>query len=166
MHDARTGKLRGGSVGVVARVEHDDFVARAHDGVDRREQGLGAAGRDRDLAGRVDAPGRSGAPLPSAIASQSAGRPAIGAYWLWPRAQVLGDQLRAGARAASKSGNPWPRLIAPASAASRDITVKIVVPTPGSLLSGSGITRLAGDRLLHVQFAPLLLALQSECRMP
>src|SRR5579859_7375785 len=37
-----------------------------------------------------------------------------------------------------KSGNPWPRLTAPDSAANEDITVKIVVPTWGSLLIRAG----------------------------
>src|SRR5690606_5857324 len=34
----------------------------------------------------------------------------------------------------SKSGKPWPRLTAPCSCASCDITVKMVVPTFGNLL--------------------------------
>ena len=55
----------------------------------------------------------------------------MGAYWLWPAARCSATSARS-RYGGSKSGNPWPRLIAPVSAASRDITVKIVVPTPGS----------------------------------
>ncbi len=39
----------------------------------------------------------------------------------------------------SKSGKPWPRLTAPCSAASADITVKIVVPTWGRRLRSAGV---------------------------
>ena len=42
-----------GFVAVVARVEHDDFVTRVHDGQDRRQDRLGRAGRDGDFGGRV-----------------------------------------------------------------------------------------------------------------
>ena len=38
----------------------------------------------------------------------------------------------------SKSGNPWARLIAPCSFASRVISVKIVVPKPSSLRESAG----------------------------
>jgi len=41
--------------------------------------------------------------------------------------------------AQSKSGNPCERLIAPCSCASRDMTVKIVVPTRGSLESSGRV---------------------------
>ena len=39
----------------------------------------------------------------------------------------------------SKSGKPWPRLTAPVSCASADITVKIVVPTFGRRLVTVGV---------------------------
>src|SRR3954462_10345221 len=47
----------------------------------------------------------------------------------------------------SKSGNPCERLIAPVSAASFDITVKMVVPTLGSLDAKGGTT---GSELIFV----------------
>ena len=74
----------------------------------------------------------------AAIAARSAGQPDIGAYWFGPRRRCLAasSTSRGGG---SKSGKPCERLIAPCSAARRDITVKMVVPTSGSLLS-SGIT--------------------------
>src|SRR5690606_33311391 len=75
------------------------------------------------------------APVLSAIASRRAAMPVIGAYWLWPAriARSSASTRRAGT---SKSGKPWPRLTAPCSAASCDITVKMVVPTLGSLVPG------------------------------
>jgi hypothetical protein len=38
----------------------------------------------------------------------------------------------------SKSGKPWPRLTAPFSAASADMTVKMVVPMAGNLVPMAG----------------------------
>ncbi|MNG08803.1 hypothetical protein D3C84_921870 [compost metagenome] len=48
------------------------------------------------------------------------------------------------AAGAEKSGKPWDRLMAPVSAASWDIWVKMVVPTLGNLLAiiSSGCWRL------------------------
>src|SRR5665647_3372545 len=46
----------------------------------------------------------------------------------------LGSQL--------KSGKPWPRLTAFFSAANADMTVKMVVPTLGSLLVRVGVMKL------------------------
>ena len=62
--------------------------------------------------------------------------PAIGAYWLRPSrmCSTTRSTRRVGG---SKSGKPCDRLIAPHSAASRDMTVKIVVPTFGSFDGGS-----------------------------
>jgi hypothetical protein len=64
--------------------------------------------------------------------------PGIGGYWLWPAAMAavtssssFGSQL--------KSGKPWPRFTAFFSVASADITVKMVVPTAGSLVAISGV---------------------------
>ena len=72
------------------------------------------------------------------MASRSAGMPGIGGYWLWPAAMAavtssssFGSQL--------KSGKPWPRLTAFFSAARVDMTVKMVVPTEGSLVPTSGV---------------------------
>ncbi len=55
----------------------------------------------------------------------------MGAYWFEP-ARMWRETRSKSSGEAEKSGKPWDRLMAPHSAASRDITVKIVVPTPGS----------------------------------
>src|SRR5258705_12385775 len=58
--------------------------------------------------------------------------PADGGYWFRPALKYLvTSSSRRGAQ--SKSGKPCDRLIALCSWASRDMTVKIVVPTLGSL---------------------------------
>ena len=58
------------------------------------------------------------------------GTPAIGGYWLTPALMYLvSSAFSSGAQ--SKSGKPCDRLIAPHSAARRDITVKMVVPMAG-----------------------------------
>ena len=54
--DARAGKLGGRTVGVVARIEQDHFLACADDGVDCREDRFGPARRHRNLCARVDPP--------------------------------------------------------------------------------------------------------------
>jgi hypothetical protein len=72
-------------------------------------------------------------------ASRSACTPGIGGYWFRPSriAEFTASTRRA---SQSKSGKPCPRLIAPCSAASADITLKIVVPTWGRrLASVSGV---------------------------
>src|SRR5690625_5064750 len=85
----------------------------------------------------ISAPGSTATPYTrwtfSAIASRRAGMPVMGAYWLcpWRMARSRASTSRGGT---SKSGKPWPRLTAPCSAASWDMTVKMVVPTCGSLL--------------------------------
>ena len=48
-----TGQLDIGQVAVVGRLDHDDFVARAHDRQDRGEDGLCGAGGDRDFGIRI-----------------------------------------------------------------------------------------------------------------
>src|SRR5262245_19287542 len=58
--------------------------------------------------------------------------PAIGGYWLRPALMYLVTRSRS-SFAQSKSGKPCDRLIALCSCARRDITVKMVVPTSGSL---------------------------------
>ena len=79
-----------------------------------------------------------------AIASRSAGTPVIGAYWLWPVRTASAS--RACRRSSQlKSGNPWPRLTAPCLMARCDITVKMVVPTRGSLLDGIRAADADGD---------------------
>src|SRR5438105_2735072 len=69
--------------------------------------------------------------------------PVIGGYWLWPaRIAVATASTSAGSQ--SKSGKPWPRLIAPVRAASADITVKMVVPTLGSRLAPTRSSEVIG----------------------
>src|SRR5690348_9813838 len=68
--------------------------------------------------------------------------PAMGGYWLWPE-RMAASTAATSAGSQSKSGKPWPRLMAPDFAASADITVKIVVPTAGRRLRP---TRVAGSR--------------------
>ncbi len=69
----------------------------------------------------------------TATCSRNAGSPVMGAYWLRPSmtARVTASRSACGP---SKSGKPWERLIAPTSAASWDMVVKMVVPTLGNLL--------------------------------
>src|SRR6185436_15997620 len=64
--------------------------------------------------------------------SRSRMMPAIGAYWFNPALMYFVTRSR-NSFAQSKSGKPCDRLIALCSCASFDITVKIVVPTAGSL---------------------------------
>ena len=58
----------------------------------------------------------------------------MGGYWFFPAA-IASVTASTSLRSQSKSGKPWPRLIAECFSASADITVKMVVPTEGSLLS-------------------------------
>src|SRR5262249_19616271 len=85
----------------------------------------------------------------AAIACRSAGTPCIGAYWLRP-SRMCRATASTSAGSQSKSGNPCDRLIAPRSAASFDMTVKIVVPTLGSLdastLVCTAVPILTGDQ--------------------
>src|SRR5690606_38230712 len=76
--------------------------------------------------------------LLAAIACRSDATPVIGAYWLWP-ARIARSSSSTRRGGTSKSGKPWPRLTAPCSCASCDITVKMVVPTFGSLLGNIDI---------------------------
>ncbi len=55
MHGATARQLHRRIIGVVGRVEYDDFVADSDEGFDRGEQGGGRARRDRDLGIRVRA---------------------------------------------------------------------------------------------------------------
>ena len=66
----------------------------------------------------------------AAMACRSAGTPGMGGYWLWPACMARVTALTSSG-SQSKSGKPWPRLTAPVSAASADMTVKMVVPTLG-----------------------------------
>jgi hypothetical protein len=120
-------------VAVVGRFEQDHFVA----------------GADQRGAGGVDAVGRTGDDGDFVLDVVVGAIQALRSFRRWLRAardaghrRVLVDAgidvLVSSARssgAQSKSGNPWDRLIALCSAASRDITVKMVVPTLGSLES-------------------------------
>src|SRR5690554_2529742 len=66
------------------------------------------------------------------MAWRSAGTPVIGAYWWWPSRMAWSSAATSSA-GTGKSGKPCPRFTAPCSCASCDITVKMVVPTFGSL---------------------------------
>src|SRR3954471_14959196 len=88
----------------------------------------------------------------AATASRNAGTPVIGGYWLRPRfIASLTASTSFGSH--SKSGNPWPRFTAPVSVASADITVKIVVPTAGSLVVTEGVRSGMGSELIVVRLA-------------
>src|SRR3954466_13096261 len=64
--------------------------------------------------------------------------PVMGGYWFSPL--VIASVTACTRRGSqSKSGKPCPRLTAPFSAASADITVKMVVPTAGSLVCSAGV---------------------------
>jgi hypothetical protein len=78
-----------------------------------------------------------------AMASRSTGTPVMGGYWFRPLtiASVTAFTSRG---SQSKSGKPWPRLTAPFSAARPDITVKMVVPTAGSLVCRTGVRSVTG----------------------
>ena len=68
------------------------------------------------------------------MAVRNSGMPAIGGYWLRP-SRIACIVASNSAGSAWKSGNPCDRLMAPHSAARRDMTVKMVVPTAGNLES-------------------------------
>src|SRR3954447_4745856 len=53
----------------------------------------------------------------------------------------------------SKSGKPWPRFTAPFSAASADITVKMVVPTAGNFVWTAGVFTGTGSELIVIGMA-------------
>ena len=121
-------------VGVVARVEHDDFVVAAHDGLDRVEDRLRGAARDRDLR---DGIGLHAVQRRELLRDRRAQRHRA----RHQRVLVVAPAQRSARRARSssaggeKSGNPCERFTARCCSASCDINVKIVVPTFGSLLS-------------------------------
>src|ERR1700754_125183 len=81
-----------------------------------------------------------------AICSRSAPRPMPGAYWLCPPAIARVRASRRGS-GVSKSGKPCPRFTALCSTASWLITLKMVVPTFGSLVSICMLTYLRFGRL-------------------
>src|SRR3954465_11769954 len=87
-----------------------------------------------------------------ATASRKAGTPVIGGYWFRPRfIASLTASTSFGSH--SKSGNPCPRFTAPVSVASADMTVKIVVPTEGSLVVAEGVRSAKGSELIVVRVA-------------
>src|SRR5215831_12537408 len=74
----------------------------------------------------------------------------MGAYWLRPSRMCLATASTS-AGSQSKSGKPCDKLIAPRSAASFDMTVKIVVPTLGSFDCSiwfvvTAVLRITGDQ--------------------
>jgi hypothetical protein len=134
VHCLRPGEVDRRFVAVVAGVEDDHLVAGANDGVDGIEDRLGGAAGDRDLAVDIGSPAVAAFGLAGDRLAQGrdAGhRRVLVVAGLHRPAQRI-DQ----ASGTGKSGKPWPRLTAPCSAASCDITVKMVVPTFGSLVSG------------------------------
>src|SRR3990167_4900505 len=68
--------------------------------------------------------------------------PGMGGYWLCPACMAAVTAFTSSG-AHSKSGKPWPRLTALCSVARADITVKMVVPTWGSLLGKAGVRAAA-----------------------
>src|SRR5258708_5894064 len=75
-------------------------------------------------------------------------RPFIGGYWLGPSINAR-DAASRKASGPSSSGKPWPRLIAPCSTASADMTVKIVVPRSAKTGFPRGIGTLSQGRGRH-----------------
>src|SRR6218665_3986816 len=73
----------------------------------------------------------------AATAARNGRMPGIGGYWLWP-ARMASVTVSSKAGSQAKSGKPWPRLTASCSAAKADMTVKMVVPTCGSLFGKAG----------------------------
>src|SRR5664279_6479617 len=89
--------------------------------------------------------------------SRRSGIPAIGGYWLRP-ARIAASTASTSFGSQSKSGKPWPRLTAPRSSASADITVKIVVPTFGRRLARAGVRgRAASSRAFIVKRSELVV---------
>src|SRR4051812_43399689 len=88
----------------------------------------------------------------AAIASRSGAMPGMGGYWLWPwRIASLTASSSRGSQ--SKSGKPWPRLTALLSAASADITVKIVVPMDGNLVARGGVRSVPMSEIVVIAVA-------------
>jgi hypothetical protein len=87
----------------------------------------------------------------AATCSRSAGRPVIGAYWLWP-ARHGGQPHRAGRRAV-EIGEPLGQVERTAFGGELRHGVKMVVPTFGSLLvimaSGYRLQAMREDTLLY-----------------
>src|SRR5436190_7875233 len=88
--------------------------------------------------------------------SRRTGMPAIGGYWLSPE-RIAASTASSSRGSQSKSGKPWPRLTAPRSCASADITVKIVVPTVGRRVVTAGVLGSAGSRTFTWKFSQLVV---------
>src|SRR6476646_4509277 len=88
--------------------------------------------------------------------SRRTGMPAIGGYWLRPD-RIAASTASSSFGSQSKSGKPWPRLTAPRSCASADITVKIVVPTVGRRLVTTGVLGSAGSRTFTLERSELIV---------
>src|SRR5450755_4176957 len=82
--------------------------------------------------------------------------PVIGGYWFRP-ARIAASTASTSFGSQSKSGKPWPRLTAPCSRASADITVKIVVPTVGNRLSTTGVRATVESRAFTEVFGSKLI---------
>ena len=157
VHRLRPGQVDRRLVAVVAGVEHDHLVAGAHHRQHGVEDRLAAAAGDGDFGIRDPPAGRSNPascrrwPGAARECRSSARTGSCRRASPWP-------VHRPGNPAAGNPGKPWPRLTAPCSAASCDITVKMVVPTFGSLVAICMVWRLSGwgdrdyadlDDLLH-----------------
>src|SRR6185312_16783539 len=78
------------------------------------------------------------------MARRNSGRPRIGGYWFGPSRSALAAVTRI-ASGPSSSGNPWPRFTAPCSAASADITVKMVVGKFANMGLNAGVEDISGN---------------------
>src|SRR6187200_2947269 len=88
--------------------------------------------------------------------SRRTAMPAIGGYWLRPD-RIAASTASSSLGSQSKSGKPWPRLTAPRSCASADITVKIVVPTVGRRVVTAGVLGSAGSRTFTFERSELVV---------
>src|SRR3954451_9271427 len=71
----------------------------------------------------------------------------MGGYWFRP-CRMASDTASSSFGSHSKSGKPCPRLTAPRSVASADMTVKMVVPTAGSLVVTGGVRTVMSELIV------------------
>jgi hypothetical protein len=84
----------------------------------------------------------------AAVAWRSSAKPIIGGYWFQPL-MTASAALRRTSSGPGSSGKPWPRLTAPVSRASRDMTSKTLV------WRDEKIGFMAGSRLAAGRRQPL-----------
>ena len=143
VHGAAAGQVDRRLVAVVARVEHDHFVARAAPPRrSRRRSPRVAPEVDGDLGVGVGA---------VAVAALGLGGDGLAQRRDAGHRRVLVVAVAHGAverldqrSGTSKSGKPWPRLTASCSIASCDMTVKMVVPTVGQAARDAGVLGCTG----------------------